>query len=352
MPRLRSRATILFEVDGEVVVDEKLAKLLMLIDEKKSILAASRILKLAYSRAWESIVKAERKLGVKLVEVRRGGRGGGGAALTSYGKKLLNRYLREYQIKLRKKLTIKKVKIGYPELIYAGSNDLLLEHIFGLMREKGFGAIDTAWIGSSGGLTALMLREADLAGIHLYDPETGRYNIPYLSRYWLEDMVVVIRGYDREIGFVSREPFDDPLKMLIDEGARLINRNLGSGTRVHLDQILKREAERRGVSFQEFVKAIKGFRDEVKTHLEVVKAIIDGRADIGLTIRSAAEKYGLHFEHVTWEKFDFAILKDRFEKRSIQGFIKILKSDTIKELAGKLAGYRVPEDSGNLIYGR
>ena len=139
--------------------------------------------------------------------------------------------------------------------------------------------------------------------------------------------------------------------MLIDKGARLINRNLGSGTRVHLDQLLKREAEKRGVSFQELIKNIKGFRDEVKTHLEVVKAIIGGKADIGLTIRSAAEKYGLHFKHVTWEKFDFVILKDRFEKRSIKGFIEILKSDTVKELVEKLAGYRVPENSGNLIYG-
>ncbi|RLF98765.1 MAG: MolR family transcriptional regulator [Thaumarchaeota archaeon] len=351
MPRIRSRATILFEVDGEVVVDEKLAKLLMLIDEEKSILAASRTLKLAYSRAWESIMKAERKLGVKLVEVRRGGRGGGGAVLTSYGRKLLNRYLREYRVKLRKKLTIKKVRISYPELVYAGSNDLLLERIFGLMREKGFEAIDVAWIGSSGGLMALMLREADLAGIHLYDPTTGKYNIPYLSRYWLEDIVIVIRGYDREIGFVSREPLNDPLKTLIEGGARLINRNLGSGTRVYLDQLLKKEAEERGASFQELAETIKGFKDEVRTHLEVVKAIIDGKADVGLTIRFIAEKHGLHFKHVTWEKFDFVILKDRFEKRPIQEFIKMLKSDAIKGFVEKMTGYRIPEDSGRVIYG-
>ena len=34
MPRLRSRAKILLEVDAEVVVDGRLAKLLMPIDDK------------------------------------------------------------------------------------------------------------------------------------------------------------------------------------------------------------------------------------------------------------------------------------------------------------------------------
>ena len=59
------------------VLDELGAKLLALIDLYGSILAAAKRLDLPYSSAWEYISRIERALGLRILEVRRGGRGGG-----------------------------------------------------------------------------------------------------------------------------------------------------------------------------------------------------------------------------------------------------------------------------------
>ena len=350
LKKLKPRGTLILEIDGVKVIDENLARLLLLIRRKESILSAAKALNIPYSRAWEAIAKAERILNIKLIEPKRGGRGGGGAKLTSRGEEILNRYLEEYRRLFNKRFSIEEVEAEAPEIVYAGSNDPLLEHIMGFMRDQGVESIEIAWIGSTGGLTLLMLKEADLAGIHLYDPETGEYNLPYLSKYWLETKAILVRGYEREIGFAFRKHFDDPLNALVTGEAKIVNRNLGSGTRVRLDYLLKRKAEEMGKTFRELVKSIKGYENEVKTHLEVVREIIAGKADLGLTIRWAAEKYGLKFKSLGWEKFDFAISLDSYKRPQLRKFLKILSSKDVRNLAEELRGYRVGEDCGKVIY--
>ena len=351
LKRLRPHGTLILEIDGLRVVDEDLARLLLLVDRGGSILSASKILGIAYSRAWESIARAERILGVRLVEPRRGGRSGGGAKLTTAGRRLLNLYLEEYRRLLGRRLVVEEARIEAPELVYAGSNDLLLEHIFGLMKSEGVESIEVAWIGSAGGLSLLMLGEADLAGIHLYDPQTGEYNAPYISRYWLENRVILVRGYERELGFASRKAFEDPVEAIVSGRARLINRNLGSGTRVRLDCLLREKSSELGKPFNELIRNIRGYGEEVKTHLDVVKAIASGRADIGLTIRWMAEKYGLNFKPIGWEKFDFAIPVESFKRKPVKVFLKTLASKELRDLVEGLSGYRMGDDSGKIIYG-
>jgi len=348
---LKSKATLILEKDGVEIVDEKTAGLLLLIERTGSILTAARTLGLTYSRAWEAIARLERALRIKIVEARRGGRGGGGAKLTKHGEKILQFYVSEYRRLLHKRLVIRRGGVEAPELIYAGSNDLLLEHVFGIMKKKGVRSIEAAWIGSSGGLSALMLKEADFAGLHLYDPSSGEYNRPFLQRYWLEDQVVLVRGYDRELGFASRIALDDPLDAVIRGELRIVNRNLGSGTRIFLDHLIKEKVKRIGLSFQEAVKRIKGYGEEVNTHLEVVRAITMGKADLGLTLRWAAEKHGLKFKPLKWERFDFAIPLDKLEKKAVKEFLETLRSKELKDLAEKLTGYRIPSEAGEVIHG-
>jgi len=350
MRRLRTRVTLIFEIGENKVIDEDLAKILLLIEKTGSILSASKTLGLTYSRVWEAIARAERILRVKLIEPRRGGRGGGGAKLTARGEKLLQRYVEEYRRILHRRLTVEKRGTEAPELVYAGSNDVLLERIFGLLREMEVETIEAAWIGSSGGLASLMLGEADLAGIHLYDDARDEYNTPFLERYWLKNRVILVRGYERELGFASRKPIEDPIEELVEGKARLVNRNLGSGTRVYLDHLLRKKAEEMGEKFGHLIKKIDGYENEVKTHFEAAKAVAENKADMGLTIRLAAEKYGLNFKPVKWEKFDFAIPVEAAEKKPIKAFLKILKSKKFTEISGRLPGYRVSQETGEVIY--
>ncbi len=343
--KISIKVEIVFEAKGTKILDSETAKLLKLIDKYNSIYLASKALGLAYSRAWDRLAKLEAILGVKVANKVRGGRGGGGTKLTRYGKELLKLYeeaIKAYGLtfEIHEKPKMK------PQVLIVGSNDILLELFIGYLRKKYKMYIEASWIGSTGGLAALMLREADIATAHLYDPETDTYNKPYLRNYWLEEKTEVIKGYMREqvLAYHPNLNFsniDEILEGLVKGKLRLVNRNLGSGTRVHLDYMLKKFCKKRKLNFHETTAKIRGYNYEVNSHLDVAKSIAEGKADVGLLLRSAAEMYKLKFLHYAWEEYDFLVLKDRLNNENVATFVRELKSSHLRELARELAGYRL-----------
>jgi putative molybdopterin biosynthesis protein len=349
--RYTVRLKVVFEVEGKEAVDERLATLLAYIEKYGSILAASRAVGLPYSRAWESIVRSEALLGVKLVVSRRGGPGGG-TALTDEGRKLLDDYIMIFK-EVTGRDFISSLREGFriPELTYMGSHDPGVEVIAGMLRKEGVEDIELSWVGSGLGIAAISLGEADLAGIHLYDEGTDKYNLPFLKKYWLEGKAVLVRGYDREIGVITRErmSLEEVMDGLFRGDLVLINRQPGSGSRVLLDAILKSEALKRGISPSQMQKVLKGYSHEVSTHIEVAKAIVSGEADVGVCIRWAAAQYGANFIPLRWERFDFITLKERLKKDSVKAFINALRSEGFKNAISALKGYRIGEDAGEIV---
>lgn len=88
MPRLSIR--IDFDDDGRLGPGKIL--LLERIAEHGSISAAGRSMGMSYKRAWELVSEINRNFSLPLVELQTGGRGGGGAALTAFGKELITHY--------------------------------------------------------------------------------------------------------------------------------------------------------------------------------------------------------------------------------------------------------------------
>jgi len=208
-------------------------------------------------------------------------------------------------------------------------------------------------VGSMGGLQALKRGEADLAGIHLLDENSGDYNTPFIKRFDLENKVILVRGYVREQGFMIRKDsakkvndFSDLLKPEIS----FINRNRGSGTRILIDMCLGYVAKKKNKSLQELVKKINGYDLEAKSHSAVASAVSQGKVDVGFGIRTVAEQNELDFVSHSFERFDFAINKNRLNKESIQIFLEILRS---KEFGNKLKdlapGLSVDIETGKLI---
>lgn len=81
--------------------DSKIAMLLTLIDETKSVRAAGQRMQLSYSSCWNTIRTLESQLSYTLIERTQGGAGGSQSHLTPKGKLLLERYL-EYEKQLKK----------------------------------------------------------------------------------------------------------------------------------------------------------------------------------------------------------------------------------------------------------
>ena len=72
--------------------DIRIATLLMLIDETKSVRAAGQRMQLSYSSCWNIIRTLESQLSFSLIERNQGGAGGSTSVLTDRGKELLQRY--------------------------------------------------------------------------------------------------------------------------------------------------------------------------------------------------------------------------------------------------------------------
>jgi len=82
----------LSSVTGEGIIEEDRYKLLQLIKEKGSLMAAANEMKISYRKAWGDLKKAEELLGYELIIRQRGGKDGGQSQLTPKAVNLLEAY--------------------------------------------------------------------------------------------------------------------------------------------------------------------------------------------------------------------------------------------------------------------
>src|SRR5436309_518402 len=88
------------ERNGKTVLDERSAELLRALAELRSISAAARSRGVSYSHAWLVVQEANDTAGQPLLETEIGGKRGGGARLTEYGRAAL-RVFEKLQASLR-----------------------------------------------------------------------------------------------------------------------------------------------------------------------------------------------------------------------------------------------------------
>ncbi|MGC8993814.1 MAG: molybdopterin biosynthesis protein [Pyrobaculum sp.] len=196
------------------------------------------------------------------------------------------------------------------ELYFIGSHDPHLDAVLARRNVK------TVYVGSMGGLMALRRGEADMAGTHMLDMETGIYNVPFVQRLGIKN-AVVIGLYKREQGLIVQRGNPKGIRGVEDllrGDVVYVNRPRGTGTRALLDIQLAKLAERLGTSFEELTRRIRGYTYEVRTHTAVAAAVAQGRADVGLGVRYAAELYGLDFIPVGWEEYDLVARREALDK--------------------------------------
>ncbi|MFH6786063.1 MULTISPECIES: molybdopterin biosynthesis protein [Methylobacterium] len=201
-----------------------------------------------------------------------------------------------------------------PDLMIVGSHCLGLDRLVGHLAARGVSA-RTLWVGSAGGLAALRRGECDLAAMHLLDPETGRYNAPYLTPGlalapgWRRLQGVVFRRGDARFASGSAE---GAVAGVLSEGeAVMVNRNTGAGTRALVEGLLNGARPA-------------GYWNQPRSHNAVAAAVAQGRADWGVAIRTVAEAYGLGFLPLTEEHYDFAYRESRRDEPALATFLALL----------------------------
>jgi molybdate transport system regulatory protein len=89
-PELRPQIRILFR--KAIAMGPGKADLLRAIDETGSISAAARHMEMSYRRAWLLVDTMNQAFKSPVVVTLTGGKAGGGAAVTEFGKEVLQRY--------------------------------------------------------------------------------------------------------------------------------------------------------------------------------------------------------------------------------------------------------------------
>jgi putative molybdopterin biosynthesis protein len=174
---------------------------------------------------------------------------------------------------------------------------------------------------SSRALAALIDGRAHAAGVHLKDPGSGKYNSTPTRAVLGARPAIVVSFARWELGLATAPGTRHGIRSIADlarPGIRLVNREVGAGARAFLDEAL---AEL-GID----PKQIEGYGFEAAGHLEVAATIAAGRADAGVTIRLAAEAYGLPFISIREECYDLVILTRDLETAPIKAMLDTLNS--------------------------
>jgi len=231
-------------------------------------------------------------------------------------------------------------------ILLAGSDDPLLLSLIEEFNRIHFPRhlVFHAVLGSKRGLLSLAAGKSQIAGVHLFHPPTGEYNLPYAAVHLHDKSYLVVNLAYRRQGLMVAK--DNPLgiggiKDLACRDIRFINRNDGSGTRYILDYQLVKE----GISASQ----VNGYQREKVTHMEVGLAILSNDADIGVGIEYVADLLGLHFIPLIEERFDLVTLKDGFVAHPIKDFFSLLEPEKLTLKTEMFRGYDF-RHSGEIIY--
>lgn len=220
-------------------------------------------------------------------------------------------------------------------LRFSGSHDLALTWMASHFPEITPGySLQLTFSGSLGGLIALAEGKADLAGSHLWDAETDRYNESFVSRLLPGKRAALITLANRRLGLIL--PPGNPagvrsLADLVRPEIRFINRQPGSGTRVWLDLALQRLGLDSG--------RISGYENEKMTHSAVAQAVAEGQAEAGIGLEAAALSYGLDFLFLTNERYDLVVPEAVMETPALEALVRWLNTPSTHQFIEKLGGY-------------
>ena len=226
-------------------------------------------------------------------------------------------------------------------IVCLGSHDLSLDILNDfLKRGESPYTLSSAHVGSMGGIMALQREETHIAGLHLLDPESGRYNIPYLERYLTHKKIRLVHLARRELGMIVNPGNPRGITGLADlsrEDLVFVNRQKGAGTRVFLDYSLAQD--------NIDPKNITGYEREEFNHLAVAAAVKGGSADAGLGIRAAATTLGMDFIPLAWEDYELAIATPFYDTPPYHALLEVISSPAFRAAVERMGGYDL-KDSG------
>ena len=214
-----------------------------------------------------------------------------------------------------------------PDVIL-GSHDPLLEYA---IKKSGSG-IALSFDGSNKGLERFKLNQGIASGLHVYDFNSKKWNIPSVEKYLNDKDFVLMEWAKRERGLIFQH-LNKKKKSIIDfKGLRLVTRQPGSGADNYLQNLLKSE----NLNLSDFIET-----EIVYSEIDAVSLVLSGHADVTLGLASEAEKYKLKFIPVVEERFDLVIDRFSWFEVPFQKLLQFSKTTEFFDIASSLKGYDI-----------
>lgn len=337
------------------LVRNPLIDLLQAVSTQGSISAGARALGLSYRHVWGELKRWEHELGHELVVWEKGQ----SARLTEFGAKLmwaesqaqarLAPQIEALRAELERTFAVAFDDSTHVVTLYASHDDALSalrEHALQQASESDHHQLhlDIRFTGSVDAIRALNEGRCVMAGFHTLT-HTGPKTLTERTYKPL-----LKPGLHKIIGFAQRtqglivakvNPLNlQSLQDVAQQGARFANRNIGTGTRVVLDDLLAQS----GLAASQ----ITGYEHSEPSHAAVAHAVASGQFDVGLGIAAAAHRAGLDFVPLALERYHLVCLKSALQQPGIQALLQLLKTPAWQEKVTHIAGY-TPLQSGEVL---
>jgi putative molybdopterin biosynthesis protein len=325
-----------------------LMDMLQAVREAGSISAAAKTLQLSYRHVWGELKRWEQALEQPLILWEKGQ----AARLSEFADKLLWAE-RQAQARLAPQISAlhaeleKTFSVAFdPEshllTVYASHDDALVQ----LQQQAAQKALhlDIRFCGSVDAIRALNEGRCTVAGFHApHRPERQRL----IAQTYAP---LLQTGQHKLIGFAMRRQglmvaAGNPLRIrgwqdLLRKDVRFVNRTLGTGTRLLLDDWLQRQGLDAG--------SIRGYALEEPSHAAVAACVASKQADCGLGVESAAHARQLDFVELEQEHYWLVCLKSALETPAVVQLRHLLQSQDWRKRTQTLPGYQWLDDCGQV----
>jgi excisionase family DNA binding protein len=212
--------------------------------------------------------------------------------------------------------------------VLAANDDEAVALLLAALQDDGCLAFGHVPADSGAALDLLASGRAAVAGFH-------RREVPAFagSRRLARNRLV-----EREVGRVGRAGRRPPS---LDAAAarRLASRPATAGVRSTLDAAFARA----GLPAEE----VDARARRLRSNRDVVSAVARGEADVGVTSRDWAERFGLPFRPLATERYDFLVLADRLADPAVLALCAAARRSDVRRALGRLPGHSA-QDAGSV----
>ena len=327
---------------GNALIRNPLPELLQAVAEHGSISGAARALDLSYRHVWGALKRWEDQLGGELIIWGKGQ----SAQLSEFGTKLLWAE-RQAQARLAPQIAALHADLerafavafdpnAHVLTLYASHDDALVAlRTHAAQADAGALHLDIRFTGSVDAIRALNEGRCTLAGFHTVEQAGADSLTAHTYQPLLQPGLHKIIGFaQRTQGLIVAPGNPLALRSLQDvarTGARFLNRPLGTGTRVLLDDLLAQA----GLDAQGIV----GYALNEPSHTAIAQAVAAGAADVGMGIELAARARGLNFVPLVHERYHLACLKASLDQPATLALRTLLQTPEWLAHMATLPGY-------------